>query len=83
MGISRLQRWGRMAKTEFQDRCLKLLDHLSGWALTWRKGHTHASFARAAASASGKPQNFNAVFTTGRSRRLAGRLSACILTNDG
>ena len=42
-----------------------------------------ASFAIAAPFASGKPQNFNAVFTTGKEARLAGAANAAILTNAG
>jgi hypothetical protein len=42
-----------------------------------------ASFARGAIFASGKPQNFNAVFTNGEEPRLAGAAFADILTNAG
>src|SRR5436309_10357024 len=47
------------------------------------KATPFASFARAPASASGKPQNFNAVFTTGKEARLAAAANAAILTNAG
>jgi hypothetical protein len=55
----------------------------AGSALNGAKATPFASFELGALFASGKPQNFNAVFTTELSRRLAGRRSVCILTNAG
>src|SRR3954470_18887591 len=67
----------------FQDWCLKPLGHPSGSALHGAKATSFASFAAEVAFASGKPQNFNAVFTTRESGRLAARPPGCILTNAG
>src|SRR3954463_11205392 len=75
-------RW-TCAHASFQDWCLKPLGHPSGSALHGAKATPFASFAAAVAFASGKPQNFNAVFTTRESGRLASRSSGCILTNAG
>src|SRR3954452_17763351 len=75
-------RW-TCAHASFQDWCLKPLGHPSGSAVHGAKATPFASFAAAVPFASGKPQNFNAVFTTRESGRLAARPSGCILTNAG
>jgi hypothetical protein len=58
-----------------------LIDCRNG--MRWRKGNTFVGFVTRPPFASGKPQNFNAVFTTAKSGRLAGRPGGCILTNAG